>query len=173
VASGVLSCGREAPERWKPSLTHRLPRSSLGKLASRGVGLAVAEERDVDDERFFKGARASALRSTAFHPSKHQTLTRTALLTPVAGMMDGVRTTATPELSPEAIEAARQRRREVTKLDRSLDEEMRGASMPSNHPWATSKGRLSAEEEEAKRAEVMRRNATPRRSMQGEDAGAE
>jgi hypothetical protein len=45
--------------------------------------------------------------------------------------------------------------------------------MPSNHPWATSKGRLSAEEEEAKRAEVMRRNATPRRSMQGEDAGAE
>jgi hypothetical protein len=32
------------------------PRSSVGALASRGVGLA--EERDVDDESFYKGMRA-------------------------------------------------------------------------------------------------------------------
>jgi len=101
----------------------------------------VAEERDVDDERFFKG------------------------------MMDGVRTTATPELSAEAIESARERRRANTRLDRPLGEELSGASVPTNHPWATSKGRLSAADEEAKRAEVMRRNATPRRSM-GQDAEA-
>ena len=86
--------------------------------------------------------------------------------------MDGVRTTATPELTPEAIEAARQRRREVTKLDRSLGEELSGAAVPTNHPWATSKVRLTPQEEEAKRAEVMRLNATPRRSMgTGDGAG--
>ena len=88
-------------------------------------------------------------------------------------MMDGVRTTATPELTPEAIEAARQRRRANTRLDRPLGEELSGAAVPTNHPWATSKGRLSAQEEEAKRAEVLRRNATPRRSMTGDDAGSE
>ena len=86
-------------------------------------------------------------------------------------MMDGVRTTATPELTPEAIEAARQRRRANTRLDRSVGEELNAAAVPTNHPWATTKGRLTPQEEEAKRAEVMRRNATPRRSM-GQDGGA-
>ena len=49
--------------------------------------------------------------------------------------------------------------------------ELNTTAVPTNHPWATTKGRLSPEEEEAKRAEVMRRNATPRRSM-GQDGGA-
>ena len=86
-------------------------------------------------------------------------------------MMDGVRTTATPELTPEAIEAARQRRRANTRLEGSSRDELNATAVPTNHPWATTKGRLPPQEEEAKRAEVMRRNATPRRSM-GQDGGA-
>jgi hypothetical protein len=47
-------------------------------------------------------------------------------------------------------------------------------AVPTNHPWATSRGKLSAEEEEAKRKEVMRVNATPtRRSAGGAGAPAE
>ena len=78
-------------------------------------------------------------------------------------MRDGVRTTATPELSAEAIEAARQRRRVSNRLEKPLDAELSGVAVPSNHPWATSKADARTPEEvEAKRAEVRRKNA-PRR----------
>jgi hypothetical protein len=83
-------------------------------------------------------------------------------------MMDGVRTTQTPELSTEAIEAARQRRAVSNRAEKPLGDELSDTQVPTNHPWATSRGRLSPEEEEAKRAEVMRRNATTRRSTGGE-----
>jgi hypothetical protein len=89
-------------------------------------------------------------------------------------MMDGVRTTQTPELSSEAIEAARQRRAVSNRLEKPLGDEMRDVAVPTNHPWATSRGKLSAEEEEAKRKEIMRVNATPtRRSAGGAGAPAE
>jgi hypothetical protein len=84
-------------------------------------------------------------------------------------MMDGVRTTQTPELSSEAIEAARQRRAVSNRAEtRPPGEELSDVAVPTNHPWATSRGKLSPAEEEAKRAEVMRRNATTRRSTGGE-----
>jgi len=77
-------------------------------------------------------------------------------------MMDGVRTSATPELSDEAIEAARARRRANNVVDKRGSEELEATAVPSNHPWATSKNRLTPEEDAAKRAEVMRLNRTRR-----------
>ena len=85
-------------------------------------------------------------------------------------MMDGVRTTATPELSPEAIEAARQRRRASNRAEKPLGDALSGTAVPTNHPWATSRAARTPEEEEAKRAEVMRLNATRRGERGGNGA---
>ena len=82
-------------------------------------------------------------------------------------MMTSVRTTATPELSEEAIAAARQRRRVSNRLERPLGAELGDVAVPTNHPWATSKPARTAEEEEAKRQEVIRLNSTPTRRSAG------
>jgi hypothetical protein len=84
-------------------------------------------------------------------------------------MMDGVRTTATPELSAEAIEAARQRRALSNRQEKPLGAELKASAVPTNHPWATTRSQLTPEEEAAKRAEVLRLNATTRRSTAQEE----
>ena len=87
------------------------------------------------------------------------------------GVMSGMRTSPAPELSDEAIEAARARRRmTVGDGDQmpTAGQELTAAAVPTNHPWATSKNRLTPEQEEAKRQEVLRLNrVTTRRSANG------
>ena len=93
-------------------------------------------------------------------------------------MMDGVRTVASPELSEDAVEAARARRRRSNVDERGVEEELGAAKVPSNHPWASSKQKLTKEvrgcvtrlricealtrnapqEEDAKREKVMKLN---------------
>lgn len=88
-------------------------------------------------------------------------------------MMDGVRTVNTPELSAEAIEAARQRRAASNRFEPSASDlvEARAAALPKNHPWATAKGALSEAEAAAKRSEVLQRNQ-PRKGSSGEGEAA-
>jgi hypothetical protein len=81
------------------------------------------------------------------------------------GVMSGMRTAPAPELSDEAIQAARARRR-VTVGGEDVPlagKELTSAVVPTNHPWASSKNRLTPEQEEAKRQEVLRLNRTPSR----------
>jgi hypothetical protein len=74
-----------------------------------------------------------------------------------------MRTSPAPELSDEAIEAARARRRMTVG-----DGDQMPTAVPTNHPWATSKNRLTPEQEEAKRQEVLRLNrVATRRSANG------
>jgi hypothetical protein len=81
------------------------------------------------------------------------------------GVMSGMRTAPAPELSDEAIQAARARRR-VTVGGEDVPlagKELASAAVPTNHPWASTKNRLTPEQEEAKRQEVLRLNRTPSR----------
>ena len=86
-------------------------------------------------------------------------------------MMDGVRTVATPELSEAAIEAARARRRASGAADVQARDSLASAVVPKNHPWASSKSKLSPEEEEAKRQAVLAANrGRPRGARPPEEA---
>jgi len=103
--------------------------------------VGLEEERGVDQEKFYKG------------------------------MMTGVRTVPAPQLSEAAIEAARARRRaSAGPGDRQLaGEGLASAVVPKNHPWASSKPPLTAEEEAAKREAVLAANRGSRRARGGED----
>ena len=78
------------------------------------------------------------------------------------GIMSTVRTVSVPELSDEAIQAARDRRKaSAPKDDITSASDLEGMALPSNHPFFTKKA-VTPEEEEAKRKAVMKMNA-PRR----------
>ena len=123
-------------------LSQSTTRSSVSGLVERGVGLA--DDRNEDDSYY-------------------------------RGVMSGMRTAPAPELSDEAIQAARARRRVTVGGGEDVPragQELTSTAVPTHHPWATSKNRLTPEQEEAKRQEVLRLNRTPsRRGTAGPENG--
>ena len=79
-------------------------RGSLGDLEERGM---LDENREVDEEKFYKG------------------------------MMKSVRTMDMPELTEEQILAARERRRQSAAGDDNFKKSLDSVDIPANHPWAT------------------------------------
>lgn len=65
------------------------------------------ENREVDEEKFYKG------------------------------MMKSVRTMEMPELTEEQILAARERRRQSAAGDDNFKKSLDSVDIPANHPWAT------------------------------------
>ena len=107
-------------------------RGSVAALEERG---ALDENRDVDEEKFFRG------------------------------MMKSVRTVEMPSLTEAQISAARERR-----LRARVEEDggsLRDASLPKNHPWATSDGDGDSAEERKKKADAVREANRPRTRQRG------
>ena len=95
-------------------------------------------------DKFYKGKRVHRRASLA-HASRSRVLLSLTPSRARAGMMDGVRTVASPELSEDAVEAARARRRRSNTDERGVEEELGATKVPSNHPWASSKQKLTKE----------------------------
>ena len=93
-------------------------KGSVGVLEQRGM---LDENRDVDEEKFFKG------------------------------MMKSVRTVEMPELTEAQILVARDRRKKSRAGDRNLEKELKDAKIPANHPFATSEKLDAREEAERKK----------------------
>jgi len=91
-------------------------RGSLGDLEERGM---LDENREVDEEKFFKG------------------------------MMKSVRTIEMPELTEEQILAARERRRQSAGGNDNFEKSLAEAEIPANHPWATKEKLTPEQEREA------------------------
>ena len=91
-------------------------RGSLGDLEERGM---LDENREVDEEKFFKG------------------------------MMKSVRTIEMPELTEEQILAARERRRQSAGGNENFEKSLAEAEIPANHPWATKEKLTPKQEREA------------------------
>ena len=96
----------------------------VGALEERG---ALDENRDVDEEKFFKG------------------------------MMKTVRTVEMPELTDAQIQAARERRRQSRAAEGGDPRrELKAAELPKNHPFATSEATdAAAVEEQARKVREM------------------
>ena len=96
----------------------------MGALEERG---ALDENRDVDEEKFFKG------------------------------MMKTVRTVEMPELTDAQIQAARERRRQSRAAEGGDPRrELKAAELPKNHPFATSEATdAAAVEEQARKVREM------------------
>ena len=99
-------------------------KGSVGALEERG---ALDENRDVDEEKFFKG------------------------------MMKTVRTVEMPELTDAQIQAARERRRQSRAAEGGDPRrELKAAELPKNHPFATSEATdAAAVEEQARKVREM------------------
>lgn len=96
----------------------RRSKGSLGELEERGM---LDENRDVDEEKFYKG------------------------------MMKQVRTVQMPELTDEQIQAARERRRQSSGGDDDFSKSIAAAEIPANHPWAMKETLSREEQEEQER----------------------
>jgi len=112
----------------------RRSKGSLGELEDRGM---LDENRDVDEEKFYKG------------------------------MMKQVRTVQMPELTDEQIKAARERRRQSSGGDEDFSKSIAATEIPANHPWAMKETVTREQEEEQERRvleanrPVKRRRAPP------------
>jgi hypothetical protein len=93
-------------------------RGSMGRLEERGM---LDENREVDEEKFFKG------------------------------MMKTVRTVEMPELTEQQIMAARERRRASRAGDANLAKELETVEIPANHPFASNEKLDAAQEAERKK----------------------
>jgi len=93
-------------------------RGSMGRLEERGM---LDENREVDEEKFFKG------------------------------MMKTVRTVDMPELTEQQIMAARERRRASRAGDANLAKELETVEIPANHPFASNEKLDAAQEAERKK----------------------
>lgn len=104
----------------------------MSALEERGT---LDENRNVDDEKFYKG------------------------------MMKQVRTVEMPELSDAQIEAARARRRQSRFAeDGDPKKALESAAIPANHPWATTEKVSAAEKKEMeKRVREMNKPRTRQR----------
>ena len=96
----------------------RRSKGSLGELEERGM---LDENRDVDEEKFYKG------------------------------MMKQVRTVQMPELTDEQIQAARERRRQSSGGNDDFSKSIASAEIPANHPWAMKETVSREEQEEQER----------------------
>lgn len=107
-------------------------KGSVGALEERG---ALDENRDVDEEKFFKG------------------------------MMKTVRTVEMPELTDAQIQAARERRRQSRAAEGGDPRrELKAAELPKNHPFATSEATdAAAVEEQARKVREMNKPRTRQR----------
>ena len=107
-------------------------RGSMGRLEERGM---LDENREVDEEKFFKG------------------------------MMKTVRTVDMPELTEQQIMAARERRRASRAGDANLAKELETVEIPANHPFASNEKLDAAQEAERKKkiieANAPRRRTRP------------
>ena len=105
---------------------------SVASLEERG---ALDENRDVDEEKFFKG------------------------------MMKTVRTVEMPELTDAQIQAARERRRQSRAAEGGDPRrELKAAELPKNHPFATSEATDAATvEEQARKVREMNKPRTRQR----------
>ena len=93
-------------------------RGSMGRLEERGM---LDENREVDEEKFFKG------------------------------MMKTVRTVDMPELTEQQIMAARERRRASRAGDANLAKELETVEIPANHPFASNEKLDATQEAERKK----------------------
>ena len=93
-------------------------RGSMGRLEERGM---LDENREVDEEKFFKG------------------------------MMKTVRTVDMPERTEQQIMAARERRRASRAGDANLAKELETVEIPANHPFASNEKLDAAQEAERKK----------------------
>ena len=93
-------------------------KGSLGDLEERGM---LDENREVDEEKFFKG------------------------------MMKSVRTVEMPELTEEQILAARERRRASAAGNDNFEKSLSEAEIPANHPWAMKEKLTPEEERAAEK----------------------
>jgi hypothetical protein len=93
-------------------------RGSMGRLEERGM---LDENREVDEEKFFKG------------------------------MMKTVRTVDMPELTEQQIMAARERRRASRAGDANLAKELETVEIPVNHPFASNEKLDATQEAERKK----------------------
>lgn len=106
-------------------------KGSLGDLEERGM---LDENRDVDEDKFFKG------------------------------MMKTVRTVEMPELTEEQILAARERRRQSSAGNDNFEKSLAEAEIPANHPWATKENLTAAEQREAEQRVLELNRPRKRRS---------
>jgi hypothetical protein len=93
-------------------------RGSVDRLEQRGM---LDENREVDEEKFFKG------------------------------MMKSVRTVDMPELTEKQIMAARERRRASRAGDANLADELASIEIPANHPFASNEKLDATQEAERKK----------------------
>jgi len=111
-------------------------KGSLGDLEERGM---LDENRDVDEDKFFKG------------------------------MMKTVRTMEMPELTEEQILAARERRRQSSAGNDNFEKSLAEAEIPANHPWATKENLTTAEQREAEQRVLELNRPRKRRSSANQE----
>jgi hypothetical protein len=107
-------------------------KGSLGDLEERGM---LDENREVDEEKFFKG------------------------------MMKSVRTVEMPELTEEQILAARERRRASAAGNDNFEKSLSEAEIPANHPWATKEKLTPEEERAAEQRVLEANRPRKRRGV--------
>jgi hypothetical protein len=107
-------------------------KGSLGDLEERGM---LDENREVDEEKFYKG------------------------------MMKSVRTMEMPELTEEQILAARERRRASAAGNDNFEKSLSEAEIPANHPWAMKEKLTPEEERAAEQRVLEANRPRKRRGV--------